>query len=47
MGNTARTCEGLEIYTNRIFELADEFFDHELTERQQEDIYNKSSILEL
>lgn len=44
MGNTVQTCEGLEVYTDRIFELADDFFDHELTERQQEDIYNKSSI---
>lgn len=44
MSNTARTCEGLEVYTDRIFELADDFFDHELTERQREDIYNKSSI---
>ena len=44
MSNTARTCDGVEIYTDRIFELADDFFDHELTERQREDIYNKSSI---
>lgn len=44
MDNAVQTCEGLEVYTDRIFELADDFFDHELTERQQEDIYSKSSI---
>lgn len=44
MSNTTTAHDGSEIYTDRIFELSDDFFDHELTERQREDIYTKSSI---
>ena len=44
MNNTVQTCDGSEVYTSKILELADDFFDHELTERQREDIYTKSSI---
>lgn len=44
MGNTVKTNDGIEIYTSKILELADDFFDRELTERQREDIYTKSSI---
>lgn len=35
---------GVEVYTNKILELADDFINHELDEKRREDIYNNSSI---
>ena len=42
--NTVTAYNGVEIYTSKILELADDFFDHELDDKRREDIYNKSSI---
>lgn len=42
--NTVKAYDGSEIYTSKILELADDFFDHELDDKRREDIYNKSSI---
>ena len=42
--NTVIASNGAEIYTSKILELADDFFDHELDEKRREDIYNNSSI---
>lgn len=44
MGNTVKASDGSEIYTDKIFALADDFYDNELNDKQREDIYNKSSI---
>lgn len=42
--NTVTAYNGVEIYTSKILELADDFFDHELDEKRREDIYNNSSV---
>ena len=42
--NTVAAYNGVEIYTSKILELADDFFDHELDDKRREDIYNNSSI---
>lgn len=42
--NTVTANNGVEVYTDRIFELADQFYQTELDEKRKEDIYNKSSI---
>ena len=42
--NTVTAYNGVEIYTSKILELADDFFDHELDDKRREDIYNNSSI---
>lgn len=44
MSNTVKASDGSEIYTNKIMQLADEFFDCELDDKRREDIYNKSSV---
>ena len=41
--NTVVTDTGIEVYTNRILELADDFIDHELDEERRKDIYNNSN----
>lgn len=42
--NTMIAYNGVEIYTSKILELADEFYYSELDEKRKEDIYNNSSI---
>lgn len=42
--NTVTANNGVEIYTSRILELADDFIAHELDEKRREDIYSNSSI---
>lgn len=42
--NTVTANNGVEIYTSRILELADDFVACELEEKRREDIYNNSSI---
>lgn len=42
--NTVTANNGVEIYTSRILELADDFIACELEEKRREDIYNNSSI---
>lgn len=42
--NTVVSSDGVEVYTDRIFELADQFYQTELDEKRREEIYNKSSI---
>lgn len=44
INNTIKAHDGSEIYTSKILELADDFFDHELDDKRREDIYNNSSI---
>ena len=44
VNNTVKAYDGSEVYTSKILELADDFFDHELDDKRREDIYNKSSI---
>lgn len=42
--NTVTAYNGVEIYTSKILELADDFYDHELDDKRREDIYNNSSV---
>ncbi|MFW5676621.1 MAG: hypothetical protein ACOCNL_10130 [Acetivibrio ethanolgignens] len=42
--NIVVSSAGVEVYTSRILELADDFFEHELDDKCREDIYNKSGI---
>ncbi len=42
--NAVTANNGVEIYTSRILELADDFIAHELDEKRREDIYSNSSI---
>lgn len=42
--NTVTAYNGVEIYTSRIFELADNFKNYELDEERRQDIYNNSNI---
>lgn len=42
--NTVTAYNGVEIYTSKILELADDFFDHELDEKRREDIYTNNNI---
>lgn len=44
MKDNSININGVEVYTSRILELADDFFDHELDDKRREDIYNNSSI---
>lgn len=41
--NTVKACDGSEVYTSKILELADDFVEQELDEKRREDIYNNSS----
>ena len=42
VNNTVKAYDGSEIYTSKILELADDFFDHELDDKRREDIFNNS-----
>lgn len=44
MKDNSININGVEVYTSRILELADDFYDHELDDKRREDIYNNSSI---
>lgn len=44
VNNTVKAYDGSEIYTSKILELADDFFDHELDDKRREEIYYNSSI---
>ena len=44
VNNTVKAYDGSEVYTSKILELADDFFDHELDDKRREGIYNNSSI---
>lgn len=39
--NAVTACNGVEVYTNKIFELADEFYNTELDDKRREDIINQ------
>lgn len=42
--NTVTTYNGVEIYTSKITELADQYINYELDEERRQSIYNNSSI---
>ena len=44
MSNSVKAADGADVYTSKILELADDFYDHELDDKRREDIYNNSSI---
>lgn len=42
--NTVTAYSGVEVYTNKITELADQYINYELDEERKQEIYNNSSM---